>query len=69
MLAVLGPLTCDQEALPTLVEFAAVVMVPTEVQIDWFEPAFAAVGGALDVMVTLLVLAAQEPFVMVQRKT
>lgn len=69
MLAALGPLTCDQAPVPTLAVFAAIVAVPTDVQMDWVEPAFAVVGGALAMMDTLLVLAEQDPLVMVQRNT
>lgn len=68
MLAALGPLCCDQEPAPTLAVFAAITAVPTDVQMDWGGPALAVVGGALAMMETLLVLVAQEPLVIVQRK-
>jgi len=69
MLAALGPLTCDQEPVPTLGVFAAISAVPTDVQMDCGGPALAVVGGVLTAMETLLVLAAQGELVMVQRNT
>ncbi len=69
MEAVTGPLTWLQEPVPMLGAFAAMDTVPTEVQTDCAEPAFAVVGGAFTVMVTLLWLAVQGGLLMVQRST
>ena len=64
----LGPLEIDQAPVPVEGELAASVAFAVE-QIVCGEPAFAVVGTAFTVMVTLLVDAAQGAFEIVQTST
>ena len=65
---VFGPLEIDQAPVPIEGELAASVALAFA-QIVCGEPAFEVVGGALTVMVTLLVEAAQGAFEIVQTST
>jgi len=68
MEAVRGPLIWLQAPVPVAGLLAAIVAVPLEAQMVWSGPAFDTVGGALTLIVTSLVDAAQGLLVMVQRK-
>ena len=52
--AVTGPLTCVQAPVPTVAVLAAIVAEPGEAHMAWSVPAFAIVGGALTLKVTLV---------------
>ena len=64
-----GPLNWVQVPAPTLGVFAAMVTVPGFAQIDCGEPAFAVVGTPFTTAFISLVLAGQEPLLIVQRNT